>query len=105
MKQILDAKPLISLLTLAAFTGSALADGTIGKQTLWSDAPVVFNQRQVENMRYAAGCWSKNVFPLGNGRLGCTVFGEPKNFLSSSAPSPLVPCAGCSRKRAPAGDA
>ncbi len=78
MKQILDTKPLLSLLTLAAFTGSAFADGTIGKQTLWSDAPVIFNQRQVENMRYAAEHWSKKVFPLGNGRLGCTVFGEPK---------------------------
>jgi len=29
-------------------------------------------------MRYSAQYWSKNVFPLGNGRLGCTVFGDPK---------------------------
>jgi alpha-L-fucosidase 2 len=66
------------LLAFAAFTGPALAEDAVGKQILWSDAPVVFDQRQVDNMRYAAQHWSKNVFPLGNGRLGCTVFGEPK---------------------------
>jgi alpha-L-fucosidase 2 len=29
-------------------------------------------------MRYSTQHWERNVFPLGNGRLGCTVFGEPK---------------------------
>lgn len=78
MNQIPVTKQLFPLLALAAFTGSALAGDAVGKQILWSDAPVVFDQRQVDNTRYAAQHWSKNVFPLGNGRLGCTVFGEPK---------------------------
>ncbi|MEI6176671.1 MAG: glycoside hydrolase N-terminal domain-containing protein [Verrucomicrobiota bacterium] len=78
MKHKHYSKHLLSLLALAAFTGPARADDAIEKRILWSDKPVVFDQRQAENMRYAAEHWSKNVFPLGNGRLGCTVFGDPK---------------------------
>ena len=77
MKQKHYMRHLFSVLALAAFAGSAFADEVIAKRILWSDEPVVFNPKQADNMRYAAQHWSKNVFPLGNGRLGCTVFGEP----------------------------
>jgi len=46
-------------------------------RVLWSDAPVVFNETQAESLRYSDAYWSQNVFPMGNGRLGCTVFGDP----------------------------
>jgi len=46
-------------------------------RVLWSDAPVVFNETQAKSLRYSDNHWSQNVFPIGNGRLGCTVFGDP----------------------------
>jgi alpha-L-fucosidase 2 len=44
---------------------------------LWSDKPVVFDEKQAKSLRYMDDIWSREVFPLGNGRLGCTVFGDP----------------------------
>ena len=66
------------LVSTVLAAGNALGEDAVGKRVLWSDMPVVFNDNQAENIRYAAVHWSQNVFPMGNGRLGCTVFGEPK---------------------------
>ncbi len=61
--------------SVACIAGSMCASA--GEDRLWSDKPVMFSESQAKNMRYAAVAWSQNVFPLGNGRIGCTVFGDP----------------------------
>ena len=47
-------------------------------QILWSETPVVFPEGIAGDMRKESGYWERHVFPLGNGRLGCTVFGDPE---------------------------
>jgi len=70
--------------TLAATVlSSAALDTATAKEKapmprqLWADAPVTFSDEVAENMRYSKRHWEQNVFPIGNGRLGCTVFGDP----------------------------
>ena len=48
------------------------------KRVLWADTPVVFTPKVAESMRYSKRHWEQSVYPIGNGRLGCTVFGEPR---------------------------
>jgi alpha-L-fucosidase 2 len=71
-KGLMKVPPAVSV---ACIAGSMCVGA--GEDRLWSDKPVVFSESQEGNMRYAAVAWSQNVFPLGNGRIGCTVFGDP----------------------------
>jgi alpha-L-fucosidase 2 len=48
------------------------------QRVLWSDTPVSVGAEDAGAPRRAAGLWERSVYPLGNGRLGCTVFGEPR---------------------------
>ncbi len=57
---------------------AAAVNAEPSKRVLFSNDPVVFSKEQQGNVRYEAAHWSANVYPLGNGRLGCTVFGDPK---------------------------
>lgn len=43
---------------------------------LWTNEPLVL--RDVENFRQECAQWEKSVYPIGNGRLGATVFGDPE---------------------------
>lgn len=45
-------------------------------RVLWSDGPVVFTPEIAASMRYSKRHWEQNVFPIGNGRLGGTIFGD-----------------------------
>lgn len=47
-------------------------------QLLWSDLPVIVSETAVKNLRSLDKIWSEEIYPLGNGRLGCTVFGLPE---------------------------
>jgi len=47
------------------------------KRVLWSDFPLVFDDETAGNMRREATAWERAVYPIGNGRLGGTVFGDP----------------------------
>ncbi len=47
------------------------------KWILWADAPVVPAERVGEDSREMEREWERGVFPIGNGRLGGTVFGAP----------------------------
>jgi alpha-L-fucosidase 2 len=47
------------------------------KQMLWSDSPVVIPPKLLQSLRGCDNYWAEHVYPLGNGRLGCTVFGDP----------------------------
>jgi len=42
---------------------------------LWTNQPLVLNQ--AENFRQESAQWERTVYPIGNGRLGATVFGDP----------------------------
>lgn len=44
---------------------------------LWSDKPVTVTESAARNMRILDKLWSEEVYPIGNGRIGCTVFGHP----------------------------
>ena len=48
------------------------------KRVLWADTPLVFSDEVAKNPRYSSRNWERSVYPLGNGRLGCTAFGEPR---------------------------
>ena len=67
----------LPIATCVASSVLAGAGESVTQRVLWSDKPVVFSESQAGNIRYAAVAWSNQVFPLGNGRLGCTVFGDP----------------------------
>jgi alpha-L-fucosidase 2 len=44
-------------------------------RVVWSDQPVVILPDQPKPLKYFQHLWDSSVYPLGNGRLGCTVFG------------------------------
>lgn len=44
---------------------------------LWSDSPLAAPANIEKNLGYLDRHWSQNVYPVGNGRLGFTVFGDP----------------------------
>lgn len=46
-------------------------------QILWSPSPVVATATLADNLRSLDKYWSEHVYPMGNGRLGFTVFGDP----------------------------
>ncbi len=62
----------LGLLT-ALMMGGVQADPADHK--LWADKPVMVNEAAAKNLRSLDTIWSKETFPIGNGRLGCTVFG------------------------------
>jgi len=47
------------------------------QQILWSPSPVVVPDNMADSLKYLDRYWSENVYPMGNGRLGFTVFGDP----------------------------
>jgi len=47
-------------------------------RVLWSNFPLVFDDEVAGNMRRETTAWERAVYPIGNGRLGGTVFGEPR---------------------------
>ena len=50
--------------------------GGIERQVIWDDSPVSIDPGM--KTRQKIRIWEQNVYPLGNGRLGCTVYGEPQ---------------------------
>jgi len=63
----------MALLMLAS-SGIAAAED---QQILWSPSPVVVTANIDSKLGYLDKYWSENVYPMGNGRLGFTVFGDP----------------------------
>ncbi len=60
--------------TLAAL---ALVTTVSAEHLLWSDAPVVFPEDVADNHAKETRHWERHVYPIGNGRLGGTLFGDP----------------------------
>jgi alpha-L-fucosidase 2 len=72
----------IRLLALAATLSLVLPGGTAdanetSSHLLWADKPVIIPQNQIKSLKMLDKIWSQEVLPMGNGRLGCTVFGGP----------------------------
>jgi alpha-L-fucosidase 2 len=74
MKQLLKHGSLAILVGVV----SPIHAGEAAGHVLWSDRPVSLDEKQAANLRTADKIWSEEVFPLGNGRLGGTVFGVPE---------------------------
>lgn len=70
-------KPACLLLVLNVLCLTAWCWSAEQSHRLWSDQPVVFSERIAASLKYCDRHWSHHVFPIGNGRLGCTVFGDP----------------------------
>ena len=64
-------------LLIAATQASAADRPRPVKRVLWSDKPLTFTPEAAKNMRYAKRQWEKSAYPIGNGRIGGTIFGEP----------------------------
>ena len=56
---------------------AAAEQGVPVKRVLWTDAPVIVANQTAQAPRGVGGLWERSVYPLGNGRLGCTLFGDP----------------------------
>jgi len=46
--------------------------------TLWTDKPLVINEAGIKGPRGEESLWEQSVYPIGNGRLGATAFGDPR---------------------------
>jgi alpha-L-fucosidase 2 len=46
------------------------------KRNIWSAEPVVFVPNSPKPMKYFQNLWGSSVYPIGNGRLGATIYGE-----------------------------
>ena len=49
------------------------------RECLWTDKPLVIDYSTIKFPRAEEELWEQAVYPVGNGRLGCTAFGEPHN--------------------------
>jgi len=71
-----------AMLLLLLSLGNRAAAGEKGtpvKRVIWTDEPVVIDLTNVEKPRkYFQRMWDSSVYPIGNGRLGCTTYGEPQ---------------------------
>jgi len=48
------------------------------RRVLWADTPVIIDAKTAESPRYSKRLWERSVYPIGNGRLGGTAFGNPE---------------------------
>ena len=48
------------------------------KSVLWTDKPLVIDYNDLRMPQGEERLWEQSVYPIGNGRLGCTAFGEPQ---------------------------
>jgi len=69
---------ILALTVISSFCFAQDASKSTGntKRVLWADSPVTIEPEL--KPRYKIRKWEQNAYPLGNGRLGCTVFGEPQ---------------------------
>ena len=65
------------LLSFSLLTPMALSATESSDHHLWSEKPVIISENAAKSLRYLDKAWSQQVFPIGNGRLGATIFGDP----------------------------
>ena len=66
------------LVTCLAGSSLVLAGEGAVRGVLWSYEPVALPADGEGRLKNVAGQWSRHVYPMGNGRLGFTVLGDPK---------------------------
>jgi len=75
----LNRKSLLSSLLLLLVSVGAWAfageSGVPVKRVIWSDTPVTIEPDAPNPMRNFKKIWGSSVYPIGNGRLGATIFG------------------------------
>jgi alpha-L-fucosidase 2 len=74
-KYALHAVGLISVALLSPLgaVGAAIAEPE--ERMIWSGEPVVFVPNSPKPIKYFQNLWGSSVYPIGNGRLGATVYG------------------------------
>lgn len=73
----MEIAPIFVVLTWVSLCTTVACHATEPDHQLWSDKPVLVPEKAANSLREMDDLWSKGVYPLGNGRLGCTVFGAP----------------------------
>jgi alpha-L-fucosidase 2 len=68
----------LALIATTIPAGAIAENKPVRPRVMWSDAPVIMTERALGNWRREKRIWEENVYPIGNGRLGATVFGEPR---------------------------
>jgi alpha-L-fucosidase 2 len=68
----------LALIAISIPSGALADNNPIQSRVMWTDAPVIMDERARGNWRREKRIWEENVYPIGNGRLGATVFGEPQ---------------------------
>ncbi len=53
----------------------ALPAEAAGRQVIWSNEPLVILPNQPKPIKYFQQMWGSGVYPIGNGRLGATIYG------------------------------
>jgi len=64
-------------LSSVSVAGERVASESISR-VLWADTPVIIDAKTAESPRYSKRVWERSVYPIGNGRLGATAFGNPQ---------------------------
>jgi alpha-L-fucosidase 2 len=77
MKKLTLTILLMSVTVSLAWAHNRVEGDGVNSRVLWADSPVTIEPEL--QPRYRIRKWEQNAYPLGNGRLGCTVFGEPQN--------------------------
>ena len=70
-----------TVLLLVSLGGRTVAaeKSSPNKRVIWADKPVVIDLTKTTKPRkYYQRIWDSSVYPIGNGRLGCVIFGEPR---------------------------
>jgi len=68
---------MLLLFSLGAWAAAG-EKGVPVKRVLWADTPLVVDNETAKAPRRATGQWDNSIYPIGNGRLGCTAFGDPR---------------------------
>lgn len=74
----MKAKSLLSWLTLLVTFGTcaiAAPDGVPAKRLVWSDKPVTIDPASPKPAKNFQQVWGSSVYPIGNARLGATIYG------------------------------
>ncbi len=72
------ALAMIANVGLTDCPGQGAAKTSIAKRVLWTNQPVTINAEAAKSPRRTYQVWERNAYPIGNGRLGGTIFGEPQ---------------------------
>lgn len=59
------------------FAVGAEANRDSGRALIWAGYPLAPNKDISNSLKRMTDYWDSQVYPMGNGRLGCTVFGAP----------------------------